>query len=103
VYVNDDAAPRLIYAHMHRNRDGSSSVLPSGPSTVASSISDLPPRTPNGHLTETKTTADILHNHEGLDNWFLTGDTNNPDSIEPVEQIGWFQVLKGYIPKEWTL
>jgi hypothetical protein len=57
----------------------------------------------HGHLTETKTTADILHNHEGLDNWFLTGDTNNPDSIEPVEQIGWFQVLKGYIPKEWTL
>jgi hypothetical protein len=39
---------------------------------------------------------------KGIENWFLNGDTNNPESIEAVEQIGWFQVLKGYIPKEWT-
>jgi hypothetical protein len=38
---------------------------------------------------------------KGIENWFLNGD-NNPESIEAVEQIGWFQVLKGYIPKEWT-
>jgi hypothetical protein len=35
---------------------------------------------------------------KGIENWFLNGDTNNPESIEAVEQIGWFQVLKGYIP-----
>jgi hypothetical protein len=27
------------------------------------------------------------------------GDTNDPDSIDTVALIGWFQVLKGYIPK----
>jgi hypothetical protein len=32
----------------------------------------------------------------------LTGDTNDSGSIETVVKIGWFQVLKGYIPKEWT-
>jgi hypothetical protein len=58
----------------------------------------------HGHLTENKTAADIrCIITKGIENWFLTGDTNDPDSIEPVEQIGWFQVLKGYIPKEWTL
>jgi hypothetical protein len=36
---------------------------------------------------------------KGIENWFLNGDTNNPESIEAVEQIGWFQVLKGYIQK----
>jgi hypothetical protein len=52
------------------------------------------------HLTETKTAADIrCIITKGIENWFLTGDTNDPDSIEAVEQIGWFQVLKGYIPK----
>jgi hypothetical protein len=56
-----------------------------------------------GHLTETDTAADIrCMIIKGIENWFLNGDTNNPESIEAVEQIGWFQVLKGYIPKEWT-
>ncbi len=56
-----------------------------------------------GHLTETETAADIrCMIIKGIENWFLNGDTNNPESIEAVEQIGWFQVLKGYIPKEWT-
>jgi hypothetical protein len=30
--------------------------------------------------------------------WFLTGDTNDPDS-DTVAQIGWFKILKAYIPK----
>jgi hypothetical protein len=38
----------------------------------------------------------------GTKSWFLTGDTNDPDSIETAAQIGWFQVLKGYIPYDWT-
>jgi hypothetical protein len=39
-----------------------------------------------------------LHGHliENDTKWFITGHTNDP------VQIGWFQVLKGYIPKEWT-
>jgi hypothetical protein len=57
----------------------------------------------HGHLKETKTAADIrCIITKGIENWFLTGDTNDPDSIETVERIGWLQVLKGYIPKEWT-
>ena len=57
----------------------------------------------HGHLKETKTAADIrCIIIKGIENWFLTGDTNDPDSIDTVVQIGWFQVLKGYIPKEWT-
>jgi hypothetical protein len=39
---------------------------------------------------------------KGYRELFLTGDTNDPDSIETA-QIGWFQVLKGYVPEEWTL
>jgi hypothetical protein len=37
---------------------------------------------------------------EGIQNWFLTGNTNDPDSEDPTLQIGWFRVLKGYVPHE---
>jgi hypothetical protein len=50
-----------------------------------------------GHLKETDTAADIRCIIIKV-KWFLTGDTNDPDS-ETVAQIGWFQVLKGYIPE----
>jgi hypothetical protein len=57
----------------------------------------------HGHLTETKTAADIrCIIIKGIKSWFLTGDTNDPDSIERVVQIGWFQVLKGNIPNDGT-
>ncbi len=39
---------------------------------------------------------------KGIESWFLTGATNDPDSIETVVRIGWFQMLKGYIPNDWT-
>ena len=58
----------------------------------------------HGHLRETKTAADIrCIILKGIVSWLLAGDANDPDSIEPVVQIGWFQVFKGYIPNEWTL
>jgi hypothetical protein len=57
----------------------------------------------HGHLRETKTAADIrCIIIKGIESWFLTGDTNDPDSIETAAQIGWFQVFKGYIPYDWT-
>jgi hypothetical protein len=50
----------------------------------------------HGHLEENDTAADIrCIINKGIDKWFLTGDTNDPDSIDTVAQIGWFQVLKG--------
>ena len=55
-----------------------------------------------GHLQGTDTAADIRCTIvKGIEKWFLTGDTNNPNSTDTVVQIGWLQVLKGYIPKEW--
>jgi hypothetical protein len=84
---------------MQRNRDGPPSVPLRGMRSAALAVSDPPP----GHLKEAKTAADIrCIIIKGIENWFLTGDTNDPDSIETVAHIGWFQVLKGYIPKEWT-
>jgi hypothetical protein len=57
----------------------------------------------HGHLKEHDTAADIrCIITKGIEKWFLTGDTNDPDSIDTAAQIGWFPVLKGYIPKEWT-
>jgi hypothetical protein len=57
----------------------------------------------HGHLKENDTAADIrCIIIKGIENWFLTGGTNDPDSIDTVVETGWFQVLKGYIPKEWT-
>jgi hypothetical protein len=29
---------------------------------------------------------------------FLTDDTNEPDEPDPTTQLGWFQVIKGYLP-----
>jgi hypothetical protein len=57
----------------------------------------------HGHLKERDTAADIRFIiTKGIEKWFLIGDTDDPDSIDTAAQIGWFQVLKGYIPKEWT-
>jgi hypothetical protein len=80
---------------MHRNRDCSTPVPLRGASTQRNRFLILL----QGHLTETDTAADIRCMIIRASRRFLNGDTNNPESIEAVEQIGWFQVLKGYIPK----
>jgi hypothetical protein len=38
-----------------------------------------------------------------MENWLLTGNTNDPDSNDPIDRIGWFGLLKGYIPHQWNL
>jgi hypothetical protein len=69
-YAKDDAALRLISV---RNATKSRPFVPlPGQCILASSVSDPPPR-----------------------DWFLTGDTKDPDSNDPILQSGWFQVLKG--------
>jgi hypothetical protein len=56
-----------------------------------------------GHLADTHTADDMCDIIvEGIQNLFLTGDTNDPDSEDPTLQIGWLQVFKGYIPHEWN-
>jgi hypothetical protein len=55
------------------------------------------------HLIETKAAADIrCIITKGIESWFLIGATNDPDSIGKVVRIGWFQMLKGYIPNDCT-
>jgi hypothetical protein len=57
------------------------------------------------HLIDTSTAADLrCIIVQGIQNWFLTGDKNEPDSTDPNIQIGWFQVLKGLpsTPVEYT-
>jgi hypothetical protein len=56
---------------------------------VAPTVPDTPARAPQ-------------RDQKGIESWFLTGDTNDPDSSETVALIGWFQVLKGYILEDWT-
>jgi hypothetical protein len=57
----------------------------------------------HGHLKDTKTAADLRRTIiQGIESWFITGDTNDPNSSAITVQIGWFQVLKGYIPEDWT-
>jgi hypothetical protein len=56
------------------------------------------------HLADTSTAADTrLIIVKGIENWLLTGNTNDPDSNDPVDRIGWFGVLKGYIPHQWNI
>ena len=58
----------------------------------------------SGHLDETHTADNIRCKLlDDIQHWFLTGDTNDPASNDNFVQICWFQVLKGYIPIEWTL
>jgi hypothetical protein len=47
------------------------------------------------HLVDTSTATDLqCIIVEDIQNWFLTGDTNESDTPDPIIQIGWFQVLK---------
>ncbi len=39
---------------------------------------------------------------EGIQNWFLTGETNEADNADPIIQIGRLQVLKGHPPRQWN-
>jgi hypothetical protein len=45
------------------------------------------PDSPKDTLLRPTRSRHTLHDHQGIENWFLNGD-NNPESIEAVEQIG---------------
>jgi hypothetical protein len=75
-----------------RNRCSSSLPL-RVQSTVALPVCNTPARAPQRDQNRTRPS---LHNHKGIESWFITGDTNDPESSETVAQIGWFQVLQGY-------
>jgi hypothetical protein len=44
-----------------------------------------------------------LNSVQGIQNWLLIGGTNDPANTVPIVQIGWSQVLKGYIPHTWNI
>jgi hypothetical protein len=68
-------------------------------STVAQPVRNTPARAPQRYQNCSRPSP---HNHPGIESWFITGDTNDPNSSAITVQIGWFQVLKGYIPEDWT-
>jgi hypothetical protein len=35
----------------------------------------------------------------GIYNWFLIDDEDDRDSTDPIIHVGWFQVLKDYLPQ----
>jgi hypothetical protein len=39
---------------------------------------------------------------EGIQKWFLTDDMNDSDEPEPTTQLSWYQVIKGYLPNQWS-
>jgi hypothetical protein len=55
------------------------------------------------HLIDTSTAADLRCSIvEGIESWLLNGQKNDPESTDPALQIGWFGVIKGYIPDQWS-
>jgi hypothetical protein len=67
-------------------------------STVAQPVRNTPARAPQRYQNCSRPSP---HNHPGyrelVYHW-----TNDPNSSAITVQIGWFQVLKGYIPEDWT-
>jgi hypothetical protein len=81
-YARDDAVLRLVLS-------------------TRSALKPKPYPTCNVHLEDTHT-VDTLRCSivDGIQSWFTTGATNDPDNTDPVVQIGCFQVIKGCIPNE---
>jgi hypothetical protein len=61
------------------------------------------------HLKDTSTAAastaaDLRCTIErGIQQWFLTDDTNATDEADTTIQLGCFQIIKGYLPQEWSI
>jgi hypothetical protein len=56
------------------------------------------------HLKDASTAANLRCTIvEGIQKWFLTGDTNEPDALDPTTQLNWYQVIKGYLPNKWSV
>jgi hypothetical protein len=52
------------------------------------------------HLKYASTAADLRCTIvEGIQKSFLTDDMNESDEPDPTTQPGWYQVIKGYIPR----
>jgi hypothetical protein len=56
------------------------------------------------NLKDASTIADLrCTNIEGIQKSFRTDDTNEPDKPDPTTQLGLYQVIKGYLPIQWTV
>jgi hypothetical protein len=58
------------------------------------------------HLKDASTAADLRCIVEGSQKWFQTDDTNEsdePDEPDATTQLGWYQVIKGYLPNQWSI
>jgi hypothetical protein len=56
------------------------------------------------HLKDISTAADLrCITVKGIQQWFLTDDTNATDEADTTIQLGCFQIIKGYLPQEWSI
>jgi hypothetical protein len=56
------------------------------------------------HLKDASTAAGLRCTIvEGIQKWLLTDDTNESDEPDPTTQLGWFQVIKCYLPHQWSI
>jgi hypothetical protein len=56
------------------------------------------------HLKDASTAADLRCTIvEGIQKWFRTDDTNETVEPDPTTQLGWYQVIKGYLPNQWSI
>ncbi len=55
-------------------------------------------------MQDTSIPSDLRHYIvASIQKWFRTDDTNEPDAPYPTTQLGWYQVIKGYLPKKWSV
>jgi hypothetical protein len=56
------------------------------------------------YLKDATTAADLRCTIiEGIQQWFTTVDTNESDEPDTSTQLSWFQIIKGYIPNQWSI
>jgi hypothetical protein len=84
---------------MQRNRDGSPPVPLPVQSTVAQPVRNTPARAPQRYQNCSRRFA---AQSSRVSRAGLSLATRMINSSAITVQIGWFQVLKGYIPEDWT-
>jgi hypothetical protein len=56
------------------------------------------------HLKDASTAADLRCTiADGVQKWFLTEDMDESDEPAPTTQLGWYQIIKGYLPNQWSI
>jgi hypothetical protein len=60
------------------------------------------------HLKDATSAADLRCTivegiQQCIQQWFTTADTNESDQLDASTQLSWLQIIKGYIPNQWSM